>query len=286
MALQASLGKYKTELADAATRNAAFARPSSTAPARISTPKPTESISVSSDTVKRSHDTAFSQPPSTSTGHELMTQVWHAINYLKEKNSPLSFESLINYLSLPQDAMKNVPYIKKALQTHDRVQFVPKNESSNGKDSFKYRPLHPVTNTEELKEYLARATTAQGVAVKDLKDGWPGCIAAIDELEKSGTVLVTRLKKDNTPRMVWADSPSYHIHVDTDFVDFWTKTKLPATETEIRNELEKAGITPTSQIKETRNDNMKKKDRKRPIRRGGRTTNQHMMGILKDYSRR
>ena len=215
-----------------------------------------------------------------------MTQVWHAVNYLKDKNNPLPFDNLINYLSLPQDAMKNVPYIKKALQTHDRVQFVPKSESGNGKDSFKYRPLHPVTNAEELKGYLARATTAQGIPVKDLKDGWPGCIAAIDELEKTGHVLVTRYKKDNNPRMVWADSSSYHIHVDSDFSEFWSKTKLPASENDIRSELEKAGITPTSQVKETNNMDMKKKERKRPIRRGGRTTNQHMMGILKDYSRR
>ena len=74
--------------------------------------------------------------------------------------------------------------------------------------------------------------------------------------------MVSRNKKDSTPKIVWPDSPAYHIPIDNDFRDFWARTKLPATETEIRGELEKAGIVPTSQVKEVKKMDMKKKERR------------------------
>lgn len=292
MSLSSKFNAYKQELADTATRNVNHARPTnaSAAPSRTATPKPATPAAASADTPKRSHDNAFPESAAVAPqghGQELLTQVHYAIEKLKtNKLEVMSFDDLIKYLSLPNDAHRRIPLIKRALQDSDRVEFVPKSRSSNAKDSFRYRPKHPVTNPEELKNYLARQTTAQGILVRELKDGWPECQAVINELEKEHFLLATRNKKDNTAKMIWPDSPAYHVHISDDFRDFWSKTKLPANETDIRNELEKAGITPTSQIKEGRKDIMKKKDRKRPNRRGGKTTNQHMMGILKDYSRR
>ncbi|KAI5362099.1 Putative transcription factor TFIIE beta subunit, DNA-binding domain, TFA2, Winged helix domain 2 [Septoria linicola] len=291
MSLSSKLASYKQELADATTRNTAHSRPAgaSAVPQRTSTPKPA-TPAASADTPKRSHEEAFSAPAASGVtqghGQELLTQVHYAIDKLKSnKLEAMTFESLISYLSLPNDANRRIPLIKQALQANDRVDFIPKRESSNGKDSFRYRPKHPVTNAEELKNYLARQTTATGILVKELKDGWPDCQKTIDDLERDHFLLATRNKKDNTAKMIWADSPAYHVQISSDFRDYWSKTKLPTTETEIRNDLEKAGITPTSQVKEIKRD-MKKKDRKKPTRRGGKTTNHHMAGILKDYSRK
>jgi len=227
-----------------------------------------------------------------------MTQVVQAINYLKEKNfQSVPYDHIISYLSLPNDLQKNIPLIKRALQGHDRVQYIGKHESGIGKESFKYRPLHPVMNGDELRTYLATLDTAQGIPVKELKDGWPDCIDTINHLEAAGHVLVTRNKKDNTPRTVWRDSPSFHLDppartndqvgkVDKDFVEFWQKVKLPTNENEMRNELERAGLTPTSAVKEARKMEARKRDKKRAPRAGTKTTNSHMMGILKDYSSR
>lgn len=298
MSLSSSLAKFKGELASATSRNIGQSRPpgsgSGSGSARA-TPKPTApsttttttSAAAAADAAKRSHDAAF-QLPSAGSGSSLMTQVNVAVNYLKTKNpQELALDDVISYLSLPTDeARTQGALIRKALQGNDRVQFIPKAQSANGRDSFKYRPSHPVTNAEELKNYLARQTTAQGILVKELKDGWPNCIPAIDALEKENAILVTRQTKDNAPKMVWPNSPSYHVHIDDDFREFWNKTKLPATETEIRNELEKAGIVPTSQVKEVKKMGGKK-ERKKPTRRGGmKTTNKHMTGILKDYTRK
>lgn len=216
---------------------------------------------------------------------ELLSQTNFARTKLKDiLPEGKTFDEIISFLSLPNDARKNIPRIKEALKGDKQIEWIP--ATATTKELFKYKPTVPVSNAEELKDYLSKRETANGILVKDLKDGWPGCVDPINELEKEGFVLVTRNKKDNSPKMVYPDFPLLHLTVDQDFKDYWLKTKVPTTDIEIRNELEKAGITPTSQVKEINNRNMKKRDRKRPNRRGGKTTNQHMAGILKDYSKR
>ena len=134
-----------------------------------------------------------------------------------------------------------------------------------------------------MKAYLQRQTTAAGISVKELKDGWPGAIAEIDALEKQGELLVTRNKKDNMPKMVWPNDPSLAIHVDDDFQNYWHKIRLPANPSDLRLELEKAGLTPTSQVKEIVKVSGAREKKRRINRKAGRTTNAHMAGILKEY---
>ena len=290
--LNNSLSSFRKDISDAASRNAQHSRPASTAPARTSTPKP------AGDSSKRTHDSAFppasSAPPIGQTGNELLSQVFTAVNYLRDKNfRPVAFDDLIGYLSLPHDQQKQVPLIKKALHAHDRTEYIPASESSTRKDSFKYRPIYPVTNAEELKTFLRIQPTAQGILAKDLKDGWPDAFSALNDLEKAGHILVLRMKKDDSPRMIWADAPDYHIlnprtqmpeHVAPDFCDVWNKTRMPANENETRMELEKAGLTPTSAVKDVVRADQGKKQRKKVVRKGGKTTNSHLLGVLKDYS--
>lgn len=216
-----------------------------------------------------------------------MSNVVTAVGYLKERfPSSYAFDEIIRYLSLDVDGQRRVPLIKRAMIGHTELEHIPKGSFGAVKESFKYRPKHPVTNEDELADYLARQPTFQGIQAKELKDGFPSAFEAIDRMEKEHRILVTRHKKDNTPKMVWADQTTFHQHVDSDFVDFWAKTKLPATETEIRSELEKAGLTPTSQVKETIKKGPLRKDRRRINRRGGKVTNTHMKNILKDYQKR
>ncbi|QIW99409.1 hypothetical protein AMS68_004927 [Peltaster fructicola] len=285
MSLAASMSKFKSELSEAATRNLAHSRPSSTAPARTTTPL---------SGVKRSHDASLSASQPTpserrpaAVGSELMTHVIYAQEYLKEKfPTAVTFEDILAYLSLPTDLQKHKALIKVALQDHHRVTYMPKSESSIGKELFRYNPIHPVASADELLSYMATRQTFTGISAKELKDVWPDSVAAMDKLERQHKILITRNKRDNTPRTIWADDPDLHAQQDDDFIEFWNKTKLPASETEMRNELEKAGLTPTSQIKEIRKAEPRKKEKRRINRAGGKTTNLHMLGILKDYSKR
>ncbi|KAK3675931.1 hypothetical protein LTR78_004123 [Recurvomyces mirabilis] len=298
MSLADSLKQFKSERADVVSRNLAHARPATTSntPARSGTPKPADQ--------KCTHDAAFSGPAlGASAGAEIMKLVVNAVQHMKEKGSqhPETFDEIVRYSSLPLDLKtpRGLAKFKQALQTHHRLQYLDASSGKDGKESFKYKPLHPVTNGEELRAYLSRLDSAQGIPVKELKDGWQDCIPTLDRLESQGFILLTRNKKDNIPRSVYPDDPSYHLlkpasttsqppHItkpDEDFISFWGKVRLPPNDNDIRNELERAGLTPTSAIKEARKLGTGKKERKRVDRKNTKKTNTHMVGILKDYSK-
>jgi transcription initiation factor TFIIE subunit beta len=284
MSLAASMAKFKSEMSESASRNASSSRPTGSVPARTSTPQPGN---------KRPRDsTNATAPPAAAVninnkaGAEILSHMVFAVDYLKEK-FPVgaTLPDIINFLSLPVTLQKHTSYIKRALEAHARIVLIPKHESPTGKEMYRYNPPHPVTNSDEMKAYLARLPDAQGIQVRELKEGWPNCVPELEMLAAKHEVLLIRAKKDNAPKTVYSDSPVFYVHMDDDFVQFWSKCKLPASEAELRVELEKANLTPTSQVKEVKKGNMGRREKKRPNRRGGKTTNTHMMGILREYKK-
>lgn len=234
----------------------------------------------------RRHEPAnvvYSQPADTGTGKDIMTNVLYAIQKMKEKNSPLTFEDIVGYLSL-QERRHDQGYVRalrSILQVHDKVNYDPK--GADGKGTFSFRPPHNIRSEEQLLQKLQSQTTMTGILVKDLKEGWPGVEQAIDKLEQEGKLLVTRNKKDNHPKMVWANDPSLMHKFDDEFRQIWEKIKLPDQQ-QVIEDLEKAGMTPTNKNKVVKpRPKVEQKKTKKP-RRTGKTTNTHMMGILRDYS--
>lgn len=212
-----------------------------------------------------------------------MTQITYALEYLKSKEKPVSFKDIFDYLSIKDIDAQQKKTMHSILTNHAKVEH-DKN-GFGGKGSFRFRPTHNVRSADELLGFLQRQPTAQGISVRELKDGWPGAIDAIDNLELEGKLLVTRNKKDNSAKMVWPNDPSLAQHVDSDFRELWHKIELPPNPNDLRAELIKAGLTPTSQVVEKK-QNADKKEKKKKVRRGGKTTNTHMAGILRDYSDR
>lgn len=298
MSLQASFNNFREDRTGAAARQAQHLKKvnggstlSATANAPASTPSPRPSTSVvsapNSDLKRKRPDqlaenASYSQPADTGSGKEVMTQVVYAIDYLKSKDRPIGFNDIWNYLSIPANQQQHRAVLRRALVEHPKVDFDP--NGIDGHPSFRFRPVHNVRSADELKGYLQRQPTAQGISVKELKDGWPTAIAEIENLESKGELLVTRNKKDNTPKMVWPNDPSLALHIDQDFQDYWQKIKLPANPDDMRAELEKAGLTPTSQVKEVIKLGGAREKKKRISRKIGRSTNTHMTGILKDYT--
>lgn len=225
----------------------------------------------------------YSQPADTGTGKDIMTNVLYAIQKMKEKNAPLTFEDIVGYLSL-QERRHDQGYIhalRSILQVHDKVNYDP--SGADGKGTFSFRPPHNIRTEEQLLQKLQSQTTMTGILVKDLKEGWPGVEQTIDKLEKEGKLLVTRNKKDNHPKMVWANDPSLMHKFDDEFRQIWEKTKVPDQQ-QVIEDLEKAGMIPTNKNKVVKpRPKVEQKKTKKP-RRTGKTTNTHMMGILRDYS--
>jgi transcription initiation factor TFIIE subunit beta len=239
----------------------------------------------SGDAKRRRHEPniVYSQPANTGTGKDIMTNVLYVIQKMKEKNVPFTFDDVIGYASL-QHRLHDKGYLhalRSILQVHEKVQFDPTGD--DGKGTYSFRPPHDIRTEEQLLQKLQAQSTMAGMSVKDLKEGWPDVEEAINTLEKEGKLLVTRNKKDNHPKMVWANDPSLVHHFDDEFRQIWEKIKMPDQQ-KVAEELEKASITPTSKNKVINTRvKIEHKKTKKP-RRSGKTTNTHMMGILRDYS--
>lgn len=250
-----------------------------------STGTPTPGGAGGSEVKRKRHDAdiVYSQPANTGTGKDIMTQVLFAIEHMKTKGVPLKFSDIVSYLSLQHRAHDQgyLHALRSILQVHEKVEYDPK--GANGEGTFSFRPPHNIRTAEQLLQKLQSQPTAAGMNVRELREGWPNVEETINRLEKEGKLLVTRNKKDDHAKMVWANDPSLMQHFDDEFRQIWEKIKVPDQQT-VTEELEKAGITPTSKNKPVKvRPKVEQKKVKKP-RRSGKTTNTHMMGVLRDYS--
>ncbi|KAL8723064.1 MAG: hypothetical protein Q9225_000535 [Loekoesia sp. 1 TL-2023] len=248
-------------------------------------PTPSQASDSAKNDLKRKRpdlpEVPYSQPRDTGIGQHIMTQITYAIDYLKTKNSPQSLPDILSYLSMQTREESYKRNIETILMRHDKVNYHPKSEG--GPALFSFRPAHNIRSSEGLLRHLQSQHTAQGLSVKELRDGWPDAEDAITQLEAEGKLLVTRNKKDNHARMVWLNDPSLNFEVDDEFQNIWHKIKLPEPGA-LADELEREGLTPANKHRIIKKPVKVQEKPKRKPRSGGKTTNVHMAGILKDYS--
>ncbi|KAL8695134.1 MAG: hypothetical protein Q9218_000302 [Villophora microphyllina] len=248
-------------------------------------PTPSQASDSSKHDLKRKRpdppDIVFSQPANTGTGQDLMTQVTYAIEFLKNKDTPQKLSDILSYLSVQTREEKYKKDLFKVISEHPKVNYEP---SHGGTPAlFSFRPAHNIRSRDSLVGYLQSQKTFAGISVKELKDGWPDAEEEIDELEGEGKLLVTRNKKDNHARMVWLDDPSLGFDIDDEFQSIWHKIRLPEPSA-LAAELESHGLKPANKTGVAKKPMKAQQKPKRKARAGGRTTNVHMAGILKDYS--
>ncbi|KAJ5086977.1 transcription initiation factor TFIIE [Penicillium alfredii] len=286
--LQQQLKSFNTSVMESANRMPQQRRVATNQPASGSSPQVASSAPTPSSTgeaKKKRHDAdiVYSQPANTGTGKDIMTQVLFAIEHMKNKAIPLKFADIVSYLSLQHRANDQgyIQALRSILRMHEKVMYDP--SGANGEGTFSFRPPHNIRSPEQLLQKLQSQSTAAGMSVRELREGWPNVEENINQLEKEGKLLVTRNKKDDHAKMVWANDPSLIEHFDGEFKHIWDKIKIPDSQT-VKEELERAGITPTNKNKVVKpRPKMENKKVKKP-RRSGKTTNTHMMGILRDYS--
>lgn len=289
--LDKSAALFSSNVASAASK---VSKPKSLA-APISAPSPAPSQASSngdSKEQKRKRDLppqniVYSQPERTGYGNDAFTQVTYIIEYLKKKGEPKSLAELLDYLSKNSAPEHEKRGLANILRKHGRVSWTPNpalKTQSWDSGTFAHKPIIAVRSKTDLIAYLQRKGDAQGVSVKELKDGWPDCEDALTELEHENRILVTRTKKDNHARMVWANDPSLYHNVEFDFIKMWSDISLPDTDDLVKKLID-AGQKPASEdpSKRVKANSGDKKKRKKPVRKSGKTTNTHMAHLLQDY---
>ena len=202
-----------------------------------------------------------------------MTQVTYAQAYLKEKETPISIAEVARHLSLPETSQ---------VFTVLRGNRNPRVHYDAAGDTLEFKPLHGIRSPTDLLAFLQQQGTAQGLNVKELKEGWGGAIDAIDRLEAARDILVVRTKKEGVARMVWGNDKTLCCDVDDEFKTLWHGIKIPPP-LEIVGELEAMGLKPASVDPSTVKVEVKRQQkRKRAVNRRGKISNVHMSGILKD----
>ena len=205
-------------------------------------------------------------------GAHLSTRLHLAVEYIKQQDAPILVRKLEGYLSF-DITHTLLPLLKEI----DRIKYDPATES------LEYMSLHNIRTSDDLLNFLRLQPTFKGTSVKDLRDGWSGCLEAITKLEEESKILVLRNKKENAPRLVWANLGGEIGNIDEEFVELWNRIKVPDRDNLyqvlVDNSLRPTGVDPHELKKKPQQQERKQKKARR-----GKITNTHMKGILKDYS--
>ncbi|KAK3384468.1 hypothetical protein B0T24DRAFT_86877 [Lasiosphaeria ovina] len=235
------------------------------------------------------HPIVYSQPINTGTGDSDIAQMAYAVSWLRTKEEPQGYADVLGYLSGTNRPESEQEFFVEQMRRHPQIQWIPDpnlSEQTWRTGTYLHRPTIPNVRTKtQLLAYLQKKTDSSGVSVKDLKDGWPGCEAAISDLEADHKLLVVRAKKDNIARMVWLDDSSLFHDIDPELKVMWSRVEVPAVDTIVQRLLT-AQQKPASEdprLKLMQAPKVEKK-KKRAQRRTGKSTNTHMEHLLKDYS--
>jgi transcription initiation factor TFIIE subunit beta len=190
------------------------------------------------------------QPVQIDMGSSTLTQVTYIIGWLKEKGEPKTLQEIFQYISFQHAPEERQRELATSLRKNPHIDWLPDPNLTDQdwrSGTYVHRPTIPNVKTPtQLLAYLQKKTDIAGVSVKDLKDGWPDCEKAIDQLEKEHKVLVMRLKKDNKPKTIWLDDPSLFHPVDQEFKSMWAAVQVPALDM-MHARLTAVGQKPTSE---------------------------------------
>ncbi|KAI8635602.1 transcription initiation factor IIE, beta subunit [Xylariaceae sp. FL1651] len=230
-------------------------------------------------------------------GSHMMTQLTYAVDFLKAKRAPKTLQEVLDHLTLNNLPEHQQKLFVNLMHKHSRINHIPAPKTAakgpageqlpawrTGKYQFKAK-IPGVHDKITLLSYLQQKVDASSLSVKDLKDGWPDCDAAISELEAEHKILVVRTKKDNHAKFVWLDDPRLSHPVDTEFLNMWHKIELPSPDDIVRK-LVAIGQKPASEDPRLKKlDQPKAAAKKRKATRPPKhQSNSHMAHLLKDYT--
>lgn len=217
----------------------------------------------------------------------LMTYIHEYLRAQTEpKTGPEIMRHLENNLYMREPSVTKYQNIIDALRSQSVVKFIPDPQLSEQKwDSGTYVYLGKLGGIKDkvgLLAHLQSKTTMEPLQYKELKEGWPQCDAALNELERDHKIIMIREKKG--PKHIFIDDATLHHKIESEFAIMWKRVNVPGSE-DLVKKLVAAGQKPASadpSLVKQAEGGVKKK--KRANKRAAMTTNIHMQHLLKDFS--
>lgn len=268
--LSSQLSAFKNRIRNGpsvAVRRAVTPKP--VAPVKEEPKRSESSVALATQAFKRQRHNEYGPQVS---GAHLLTRLHLAVEYIKQQDAPVAVQTLASYLAFDIREL-----LLPLLQEIDRIKYDP------AAQTLEYMSLHNIRTLDDLVNFLRLQPTFKGTSVKELRDGWAGCFEAVAQLEEEDKIIVLRNKKENAPRLVWANMGGEIGAIDDDFVAQWNRIRIPDRDNLyqalVDNSLKPTGADPHEVVKKPQQQERKQKKARR-----GKITNTHMKGILKDYS--
>ncbi|CAG8441601.1 10047_t:CDS:2 [Funneliformis caledonium] len=149
--------------------------------------------------------------------------------------------------------------------------------------TFQYKPDYAIRTKEDLlnllKERQEKAGGSCGMPFRELDD----CIDlsnAIQELESEGKIMVIRLMKDASPRLLYYNDLTYNTPMDKEFVDMFHNVKVP-DESDLKKSLEDAGLQTMAVLEnKSRAEDRPKQRKRKQAHRKIKITNTHLENFI------
>ncbi|RIA99514.1 hypothetical protein C1645_746995 [Glomus cerebriforme] len=252
-----------------------YALPKVTSNATSSIPQSSASRPIVSSSKKKKQKLVYSQPTDTGVVKHTLSQLHNVIRYLKEKvDVPQTAEDL--KANKVADIIANKDLYNHMIN-NEKIQY-------NSVDrTFQYKPDYAIRTKDDLlnllKERQDKVGVSRGMPYRELDD----CIDltnSIKELESEGKIMVIRLMKDGSPRLLYYNDLQFNTPMDKEFVEMFHNVEVP-DETDLKKSLEGAGLQTMAVLenKTRAEDKPKQRKRKQPNRKI-KITNTHLENFL------
>jgi transcription initiation factor TFIIE subunit beta len=223
---------------------------------------------------------------------ETLSQMQIAIAYLKDNQKPKTFDELLRYMSLHRASEEAIAKLERAMKAgrHPKIDY----DAKTG--LFRYKPILPVANAEQLKKYLQQRKTMLGVKVDDVKDGWPDCVPELESMAGRGEILLTRSgpskpkaganpsTREAQPKTIWSSDPTLCKVVTDDLKKQWESIQIPVMDSTLRERLISAGLKPTTAPVQQVQQVVQKSSKPRKRKTNARGTATNVNVPMRDYS--
>jgi transcription initiation factor TFIIE subunit beta len=168
-------------------------------------PSPTPSNTSANGTKRKRPEegtkVVYSQPHETEERNHLYTQVTYAIEHLREQPDKwFTFKDIMNYLNIREDNKMLRHHMKSFFHAQNSVNKIEYDPTTK---KYRFKPKYNIRNNAELRQYLQNQKSAQGLAVKDLKEGWLNVQDDLRILEARKQILVKHNQKDMNAKTVY-----------------------------------------------------------------------------------